>query len=149
MAELPLKLVPFISSSKKVALSVSSKSKFSLNYPNMDLLIVYSLPTCYFFAHAVVVIRKSRIITFLDYGVEDTALPLQPSVNYTVPELVPSGDSKLGFTCDIFSFGCLAYHLVSHRPLLDCHNNMKMVSLLIWHMLCQNIMYLIWTSLYL
>uniref|UniRef100_J3L1W4 Protein kinase domain-containing protein n=2 Tax=Oryza brachyantha TaxID=4533 RepID=J3L1W4_ORYBR len=63
---------------------------------------------------------------YSDYDVEDTALPLQPSLNYTAPELVRSGDSKAGLACDIFSFGCLAYHLVARRPLLDCHNNVKM-----------------------
>uniref|UniRef100_A0A0D3ER89 Protein kinase domain-containing protein n=1 Tax=Oryza barthii TaxID=65489 RepID=A0A0D3ER89_9ORYZ len=63
---------------------------------------------------------------YSDYDVEDTALPLQPSLNYTAPELVRSGDSKVGSACDIFSFGCLAYHLVARRPLLDCHNNVKM-----------------------
>ncbi|CAO2170635.1 unnamed protein product [Urochloa humidicola] len=26
----------------------------------------------------------------------------------------------------MFSFGCLAYHLIARRPLLDCHNNVKM-----------------------
>ncbi|TVU35952.1 hypothetical protein EJB05_17859 [Eragrostis curvula] len=54
------------------------------------------------------------------------ALPLQPSLNYTAPELVRSGDSKVGAACDMFSFGCLAYHLIARRPLLDCHNNVKM-----------------------
>ncbi|KAL6842554.1 hypothetical protein ACP4OV_027398 [Aristida adscensionis] len=63
---------------------------------------------------------------YSDYDVEDTALPLQPSLNYTAPELVRSGDSKVGSACDMFSFGCLAYHLVARRPLLDCHNNVKM-----------------------
>uniref|UniRef100_A0A0D9V2X3 Protein kinase domain-containing protein n=1 Tax=Leersia perrieri TaxID=77586 RepID=A0A0D9V2X3_9ORYZ len=63
---------------------------------------------------------------YSDYDVEDTALPLQPSLNYTAPELVRSGESKVGSACDIFSFGCLAYHLVARRPLLDCHNNVKM-----------------------
>ncbi|KAK3161288.1 hypothetical protein QOZ80_1BG0075190 [Eleusine coracana subsp. coracana] len=63
---------------------------------------------------------------YSDYDVEDTALPLQPSLNYTAPELVRSGDSKVGSACDMFSFGCLAYHLIARRPLLDCHNNVKM-----------------------
>jgi SCY1-like protein 2 len=66
------------------------------------------------------------LVPLKDYDVEDTALPLQPSLNYTAPELVRSGDSKVGSACDIFSFGCLAYHLVARRPLLDCHNNVKM-----------------------
>ncbi|KAL5227462.1 hypothetical protein ABZP36_015727 [Zizania latifolia] len=63
---------------------------------------------------------------YSDYDVEDAALPLQPSLNYTAPELVRSGDSKVDSACDIFSFGCLAYHLIGRRPLLDCHNNVKM-----------------------
>ncbi|KAF7029808.1 hypothetical protein CFC21_041474 [Triticum aestivum] len=71
-------------------------------------------------------LASSQQFHYSDYDVEDTALPLQPSLNYTAPELVRSGDSKVGSTCDIFSFGCLAYHLVAHRPLLDCHNNVKM-----------------------
>lgn len=71
-------------------------------------------------------LTSSQQFHYSDYDVEDTALPLQPSLNYTAPELVRSGDSKVGSTCDIFSFGCLAYHLVSRRPLLDCHNNVKM-----------------------
>uniref|UniRef100_A0ACD5VLK4 Uncharacterized protein n=1 Tax=Avena sativa TaxID=4498 RepID=A0ACD5VLK4_AVESA len=71
-------------------------------------------------------LTSSQQFHYSDYDVEDTALPLQPSLNYTAPELVRSGDSKLGSTCDIFSFGCLAFHLVARRPLLDCHNNVKM-----------------------
>nr|CAB3477619.1 unnamed protein product [Digitaria exilis] len=67
-----------------------------------------------------------RAISPEDYDVEDTALPLQPSLNYTAPELVRSGDSKVGSACDMFSFGCLAYHLIARRPLLDCHSNVKM-----------------------
>ncbi|XP_051224938.1 SCY1-like protein 2 A [Lolium perenne] len=71
-------------------------------------------------------LASSQQFHYSDYDVEDTALPLQPSLNYTAPELVRSGDSKLGSTCDIFSFGCLAFHLVARRQLLDCHNNVKM-----------------------
>lgn len=71
-------------------------------------------------------LTSSQLFHYSDYDVEDTALPLQPSLNYTAPELVRSGDSKVGSACDMFSFGCLAYHLVARRPLLDCHNNVKM-----------------------
>lgn len=59
---------------------------------------------------------------------EDSVLPLQPSLNYTAPELVRSKDFCGGRSSDIFSFGCLAYHLIARKPLLDCHNNVKMVS---------------------
>lgn len=71
-------------------------------------------------------LTSSQQFNYSDYDVEDTALPLQPSLNYTAPELVRTGDSKVGSACDMFSFGCLAYHLVARRPLLDCHNNVKM-----------------------
>lgn len=54
-------------------------------------------------------------------------LPLQPSLNYTAPELVRSKMSSAGCPSDIFSFGCLAYHLIARKPLFDCHNNVKMV----------------------
>ncbi|KAJ4713856.1 ARM repeat kinase family protein [Melia azedarach] len=52
--------------------------------------------------------------------------PLQPSLNYTAPELVRSKMSSAGCPSDIFSFGCLAYHLIARKPLFDCHNNVKM-----------------------
>lgn len=71
-------------------------------------------------------LTSSQLFHYSDYDVEDTALPLQPSLNYSAPELVWNGDSKVGSACDMFSFGCLAYHLVARRPLLDCHNNVKM-----------------------
>ena len=62
-----------------------------------------------------------------EYDVEDSILPLQPALNYTAPELVRSRGSPAGSASDIFSFGCLAYHLIAHKPLFDCHNNVKMV----------------------
>lgn len=62
-----------------------------------------------------------------EYDVEDSILPLQPSLNYTAPELVRSTMSSAGWSSDIFSFGCLAYHLIVRKPLFDCHNNVKMV----------------------
>ncbi|XP_020272461.1 SCY1-like protein 2 isoform X2 [Asparagus officinalis] len=61
-----------------------------------------------------------------EYDVEDSILPLQPSLNYTAPELVRSKALSGGCSSDMFSLGCLAYHLVARRPLLDCHNNVKM-----------------------
>lgn len=62
-----------------------------------------------------------------EYDVEDSILPLQPSINYTAPELVRSTVSSAGWASDIFSFGCVAYHLIARKPLFDCHNNVKMV----------------------
>lgn len=66
-------------------------------------------------------------MNFQEYDVEDLIIPLQPSLNYTAPELVRSKTSSVGCSSDIFSFGCLAYHLIARKPLLDCHNNVKMV----------------------
>ncbi|XP_019155597.1 PREDICTED: SCY1-like protein 2 [Ipomoea nil] len=63
---------------------------------------------------------------YAEYDVEDSIMPLQPSLNYTAPELVRSNTSSIGCSSDIFSFGCLAYHLIARKPLLDCHNNVKM-----------------------
>ncbi|KAK6940366.1 Protein kinase domain [Dillenia turbinata] len=63
---------------------------------------------------------------YAEYDVEDSLLPLQPSLNYTAPELVRNKVSSAGSYSDIFSFGCLAYHLVARKPLFDCHNNVKM-----------------------
>lgn len=54
-------------------------------------------------------------------------LPLQPSLNYTAPELVRSRDTQIGCAVDIFSLACVSYHLLAHKPLLDCNNNVKMV----------------------
>ncbi|KAG0492943.1 hypothetical protein HPP92_006341 [Vanilla planifolia] len=61
-----------------------------------------------------------------EYDVEDSILPLQPSLNYTAPELVRSKFNTVGCAADLFSFGCLVYHLVARKPLLECHNNVKM-----------------------
>jgi SCY1-like protein 2 len=63
-----------------------------------------------------------------EYDVEDSVLPLQPSINYTAPEMVRNTASSAGCYSDIFSFGCLAYHLIARKPLFDCHNNVKMVN---------------------
>ncbi|KAH9605220.1 hypothetical protein KSS87_012845 [Heliosperma pusillum] len=63
---------------------------------------------------------------YAEYDVEDSMFPLQPSLNYTAPEFVRSKDSSVGCSSDIFSFGCLVYHLIARKPLLDCHNNVKM-----------------------
>ncbi|XP_071717238.1 SCY1-like protein 2 A [Rutidosis leptorrhynchoides] len=65
---------------------------------------------------------------YSEYDVEDSMLPLQPSLNYTAPELVRTKASSSGCGCssDIFSFACLAFHLIAKKPLFDCHNNLKM-----------------------
>ncbi|KAE8715328.1 white-brown-complex ABC transporter family [Hibiscus syriacus] len=63
---------------------------------------------------------------YSEYDTEDSVLPLQPSLNYTAPELVRSKSSSVGWSSDIFSFGCLTYHLVARKPLFDCNNNVKM-----------------------
>ncbi|GMI83031.1 hypothetical protein like AT1G71410 [Hibiscus trionum] len=63
---------------------------------------------------------------YSEYDTEDSVMPLQPSLNYTAPELVRSNASSVGWSSDIFSFGCLAYHLVARKPLFDCNNNVKM-----------------------
>lgn len=63
-----------------------------------------------------------------EYDVEDSLLPLQPSLNYTAPELVRSKIPSVGSSSDVFSFGCVAYHLIARKPLFDCHNNVKMVN---------------------
>lgn len=67
-----------------------------------------------------------QVFHFAEYDVEDSVLPLQPSLNYTAPELVRSKASSAGSASDIFSFACLAYHLIARKPLFDCHNNVKM-----------------------
>ncbi|KAK4783642.1 hypothetical protein SAY86_008016 [Trapa natans] len=63
---------------------------------------------------------------YAEYDVEDSLLPLQPSLNYTAPELVRSKAHSVGSSSDVFSFGCVAYHLIARKPLFDCHNNVKM-----------------------
>ncbi|KAL0326440.1 UNVERIFIED_CONTAM: SCY1-like protein 2 [Sesamum radiatum] len=63
---------------------------------------------------------------YAEYDVEDSILPLQPSINYTAPELVRSKTSSVGSASDVFSLACLAYHLIARKPLFDCHNNVKM-----------------------
>ncbi|KAK9065686.1 hypothetical protein SSX86_015087 [Deinandra increscens subsp. villosa] len=63
---------------------------------------------------------------YSEYDVEDSLLPLQPSLNYTAPELVRIKAPSFGRPSDIFSFACLAYHLIAKRSLFDCHNNVKM-----------------------
>ncbi|KAL6498394.1 SCY1-like protein 2 A [Orobanche hederae] len=63
---------------------------------------------------------------YAEYDVEDSILPLQPSINYTAPELVRSKTTSVGAASDIFSFGCLGYHLIARKPLFDCNNNVKM-----------------------
>lgn len=63
---------------------------------------------------------------YSEYDVEDSLLPLQPSLNYTAPELVRTKASSYGCSSDIFSFACLAFRLIAKKPLFDCHNNVKM-----------------------
>lgn len=63
---------------------------------------------------------------FPEYDVEDAVIPLQPSLDYTAPELVRSKTPTVSCASDIFSLGCLAYHLVARRPLLECNNNARM-----------------------
>ncbi|KAF4387192.1 hypothetical protein CsatB_003267 [Cannabis sativa] len=69
---------------------------------------------------------SSQAFHYAEYDVEDSLLPLHPSLNYTAPELVRSKSSIVRWSSDIFSFACLAYHLITHRSLFDCHNNVKM-----------------------
>ncbi|KAF9670524.1 hypothetical protein SADUNF_Sadunf13G0078000 [Salix dunnii] len=71
-------------------------------------------------------LTSSQAFHYAEYDVEDSMLPLQPSLNYTAPELVRSKAPSAGCSSDIFSFGCLAYQLIAHKPLFDCHNNVKM-----------------------
>lgn len=63
---------------------------------------------------------------FPEYDVEDVVVPLQPSLDYTAPELVRSKTPTVSCASDIFSLGCLAYHLLARRPLLECNNNARM-----------------------
>ncbi|KAM7253073.1 hypothetical protein ACFE04_025691 [Oxalis oulophora] len=65
---------------------------------------------------------------YAEYDVEDSVIPLQPSLDYTAPELVRSKSPSTGYSSDVFSFGCLTYHLITHKPLFDCHNNVKMIA---------------------
>ena len=65
-----------------------------------------------------------------EYDAEDAVVPLVPSLNYTAPELVHSKMSNVICSSDVFSLGCLAYHLIARRPLLDCNNNARTVRLL-------------------
>ncbi|KAI4331796.1 hypothetical protein L6164_016751 [Bauhinia variegata] len=71
-------------------------------------------------------LTNSQAFHYAEYDEEDSILPLQPSLNYSAPEMVRSTVSSAGCHSDIFSFGCLAYHLIARKPLFDCHNNVKM-----------------------
>ncbi|GAB2217242.1 hypothetical protein Droror1_Dr00000414 [Drosera rotundifolia] len=71
-------------------------------------------------------LASSQAFHYAEYDVEDSVLPFQPSLNYTAPELVRTKEPSATCASDIFSFACLAYHLITHKPLLDCHNNVKM-----------------------
>ncbi|KAL5571745.1 hypothetical protein UlMin_021342 [Ulmus minor] len=76
--------------------------------------------------HATGDMVNGQAFHFSEYDVEDSVLPVQPSLNYTAPELVRSKSISAGCQSDIFSFGCLAYHLITRKSLFDCHNNVKM-----------------------
>lgn len=82
-----------------------------------------------FKSYVMLVVCKCWYILWIvqEYDVEDSVLPLQPSLNYTAPEYVRSKASSGGCSSDIFSFGCLAYHLIARKPLFNCNNNVKMV----------------------
>lgn len=82
-----------------------------------------------FKSNVMLVVCKCWYILWIvqEYDVEDSVLPLQPSLNYTAPEYVRSKASSGGCSSDIFSFGCLAYHLIARKPLFNCNNNVKMV----------------------
>ncbi|GLT93895.1 hypothetical protein SLE2022_116650 [Rubroshorea leprosula] len=71
-------------------------------------------------------LANGQAFHYAEYDVEDSVLPLQPSLNYTAPEMVRSKSPSAGCASDIFSFGCVAYHLIARKPLFDCHNNVKM-----------------------
>uniref|UniRef100_A0A7N0ZZD7 Protein kinase domain-containing protein n=1 Tax=Kalanchoe fedtschenkoi TaxID=63787 RepID=A0A7N0ZZD7_KALFE len=71
-------------------------------------------------------LSNGQAFHFSEYDVEDSVLPLQPSLNYCAPELVRSKSASAGCASDIFSVGCLAYHLIARKPLFDCNNNVKM-----------------------
>ncbi|XVF63449.1 hypothetical protein PTKIN_Ptkin09bG0087800 [Pterospermum kingtungense] len=71
-------------------------------------------------------LANAQAFHYAEYDVEDSCIPLQPSLNYAAPELVRGRASPAGCSSDIFSFGCLIYHLIARKPLFDCHNNVKM-----------------------
>lgn len=103
---------------------------FSLGFLFLWWWIVISFmgSSLFALAHWVLFHRWNECILIeQEYDVEDSLLPVQPSLNYTAPELVRSKTSSIGCSSDIFSFGCLAYHLIAHKPLFDCNNNVKMV----------------------
>lgn len=60
-----------------------------------------------------------------EYDSDDLLLPLQPPLNYTAPELTRSGASFAHTSSDMYSLGCLAYHLLARHPLIDAKNNLK------------------------
>lgn len=60
-----------------------------------------------------------------EYDSEDLLLPLQPPLNYTAPELTKSGASFSCTSSDMYSLGCLAYHLLARHSLIDAKNNLK------------------------
>lgn len=62
-----------------------------------------------------------------DYDVDEVVMPLQPPLDYTAPELTRKVAGGPRTTTDIFSLALLAYHLLSHKPLLQCNNNLQTV----------------------
>ena len=66
-----------------------------------------------------------------EYDSDDLLLPLQPSLNYVAPELTRSG-TFARTSVDIFSLGCIAYHLLARQPLIDAKNNLRTVSTNYW-----------------
>lgn len=97
-----------------------------------DIDVILCLTDCILLRKKIVICLHNHLLWLMqEYDVEDSLLPLQPSLNYTAPELVRSKVPSVGSSSDIFSFGCVAYHLIAQKPLFDCHNNVKMVFLLL------------------
>ncbi|XP_059629710.1 SCY1-like protein 2 A [Cornus florida] len=94
----------------------------SSSFSSASVIVFIVLPT----TNQEYLIFSNSILIEQEYDVEDSVLPLQPSLDYTAPELVRSKASSVGCFTDIFSFGCIAYHLIARKPLFDCHNNVKM-----------------------
>ncbi|MCO5572030.1 hypothetical protein L7F22_025781 [Adiantum nelumboides] len=73
-----------------------------------------------------------------EYDSEDLLLPLHPPLNYTAPELTRSGAAFARTSSDIFSLGCLAYHLLTWNPLIDAKNNLKTYTSKITYLMSEN-----------
>lgn len=70
-------------------------------------------------------VQSGPAFHYPEYDAEDLLLPLQPPLNYTAPELTRSTASFAHTSSDIYSLGCLAYHLLARQPLIDAKNNWK------------------------